>query len=372
MENNIIPILMPKWGLTMEEGQVNEWLVKEGEKISVGDEIIEVETDKITGAVEAVDAGILRRCIAESESIYPVKSLLGVLADSSVLDSDIETFIESYEIPFSGEEDAEGSGAKYLYTEVDGLRVRYTDRGSDDSVVLLVHGFGGDLDNWLFNFDALADKHRVLALDLPGHGESEKTIPDPSISGLAKFVGKFLEVAGVSSAHIVGHSMGGAIAMQMVVKHPESVDSLGLICSSGLGPEINRDYLQGFVDAQSHRELKPVLQQLFADESLVNRQLVDDVLKYKRLDGVDTVLRTLSAMLLSDSKTNLSDKLVATVKTTLVVWGEQDSIIPVAHARNFSASGGFSVELEIIDSAGHMVQMEKANDVNRRLLNFFS
>ena len=51
MEKNIIPILMPKWGLTMEEGQVNEWLVKEGEEISVGDEIIEVETDKITGAV---------------------------------------------------------------------------------------------------------------------------------------------------------------------------------------------------------------------------------------------------------------------------------------------------------------------------------
>ena len=372
MKENIIPIVMPKWGLTMEEGQVMRWLVKEGAEISVGDEIIEVETDKITGVVEAPDAGLLRRCLAENTTIYPVKSLLGVLAGSSVLDAEIETFIEAYKIPDSGEDDTQEIIPQYLFTEVDGLRVRYADRGSDDSVVLLLHGFGGDLDNWLFNLDALAEKHRVLALDLPGHGESGKTIPEPSISGLAKFVCKFLEAVGVPSANIVGHSMGGAIAMQMVVKHPESVDSLGLICSSGLGPEINRDYLQGFVDAQSHRELKPVLQQLFADESLVNRQLVDDVLKYKRLDGVDTVLRTLSAMLLSDSKTNLSDKLVATGKTTLVVWGEQDSIIPVAHARNFSASGGFSVELEIIDSAGHMVQMEKANDVNRRLLNFFS
>ena len=275
-------------------------------------------------------------------------------------------------IPDSEENGEKKDTLQYLFTEVGGLRVRYADRGFGDSVVLLLHGFGGDLDNWMFNLDSLADKHRVLALDLPGHGESGKTIPEPSIYGLAKFVGKFLEVVGVPSAHIVGHSMGGAIAMQMVTEHPDSVDSLGLICSSGLGPEINRDYLQGFVDAQSRRELKPVLQQLFADESLVNRQLVDDVLKYKRLDGVDTVLRTLSAMLLSDSKTNLSDKLVATGKTTLVVWGEQDSIIPVAHARNFSASGGSSVEVEIFDSAGHMVQMEKANDVNRRLLNFFS
>jgi pyruvate dehydrogenase E2 component (dihydrolipoamide acetyltransferase) len=72
--------------------------------------------------------------------------------------------------------------------------VRYADRGSGDSVVLLLNGFGGDLDNWLFNLDALADKHRVLALDLPGHGESEKTIPEPSISGLAKFVGKCVKI----------------------------------------------------------------------------------------------------------------------------------------------------------------------------------
>jgi pyruvate dehydrogenase E2 component (dihydrolipoamide acetyltransferase) len=371
MKQNLTPILMPKWGLTMEEGQVIDWLVEEGTEIEVGDEIIEVETDKIAGVVEAPDAGLLRRCIAETDTIYPVKSLLGVLADSSVLDAEIETFIEAYEIPDSGEEDAEESGPQYLYTEVDGLRVRYADRGSGDSVVLLLHGFGGDLDNWLFNLDALADKHRVLALDLPGHGESEKTIPEPSISGLAKFVGEFLEVVGVPSAHIVGHSMGGAIAMQMVTEHPESVDSLGLICSSGLGPEINSDYLQGFVDAQSRRELKPVLQQLFADESLVNRKLVDDVLKYKRLDGVDAVLRTLSATLLSGTQTILSDKIIDSGKPILVIWGEKDCIIPVAYAQKLADSGNSSVEVEIFDSAGHMVQMEKANDVNRRLLKFF-
>ncbi len=370
MKQNLIPILMPKWGLTMEEGQVTEWLVKEGSKISMGDEIIEVETDKIAGVVEAVDVGLLRRCIAETGKTYPVKSLLGVLADSSVLDSEIETFIEAYEIPDSGEEDAEESGPQYLYTEVDGLRVRYADRGSGDSVVLLLHGFGGDLDNWLFNLDTLAEKHRTLALDLPGHGESGKTIPEPSLKGLEKFVSKFLEVVGVPSAHIVGHSMGGAIAIQLAKECPESVKSLGLICSAGLGPEINSDYLQGFVEAQSRRELKPVLQQLFADESSVNRQLVDEVLKYKRLDGVDAVLRTLSAMLLSATQTILSDKVVAFGKPTLVIWGEQDRIIPVAHARNFSTSGGSSVEVEIFDSAGHMVQMERANDVNRRLLEF--
>ena len=371
MKQNLIPILMPKWGLTMKEGQVTEWLVKEGSNISMGDEIIEVETDKIAGVVEAVDVGMLRRCIAENGKTYPVKSLLGVLADASVLDSEIETFIEAYEIPTS-EEGADESAQKYLFTEVDGLRVRYADRGSGDSVVLLIHGFGGDLDNWLFNLDTLAEKHRTIALDLPGHGESGKTIPEPSLKGLAKFISKFLEGLDVPSAHIVGHSMGGAIAIKLAMDNPESVKSLGLIGSAGLGPEINSDYLRGFVESQSRRELKPVLKQLFTDESSVNRQLVDDVLKYKRLDGVDDVLRTLLAMLLSETETNLSDKIMALGKPTLVVWGEQDRIIPVAHAQNFSASGETSVEVEIFASAGHMVQMEQANDVNRRLLDFFN
>ena len=164
--------------------------------------------------------------------------------------------------------------------------------------------------------------------------------------------------------------MGGGIAMQMVTECPESVKSLGLICSSGLGPEINSDYLQGFVETQSRRELKPVLQQLFADESLVNRQLVEGVLKYKRLDGVDAVLRTLSATLLSGTQTILSDKAIDSGKAILVIWGEQDSIIPVAYAQKLADSGNSSVEVETFDSAGHMVQMERANDVNRRLLEF--
>ncbi len=130
--------------------------------------------------------------------------------------------------------DSEENGKKmdtpqYLFTEVGGLRVRYADRGFGDSVVLLLHGFGGDLDNWMFNLDSLAERHRVLALDLPGHGQSVKTNVDPSLSGMATFVSKFLDVLSVSTVNVVGHSMGGAIAMQLASDSPETVKSLGLI-----------------------------------------------------------------------------------------------------------------------------------------------
>ena len=276
-------------------------------------------------------------------------------------------------IPDSEENGEKKDTLQYLFTEVGGLRVRYADRGFGDSVVLLLHGFGGDLDNWMFNLDSLAEKHRLLALDLPGHGQSVKTNVDPSLSGMATFVRKFLDVLSVSSLHVVGHSMGGAIAMQLASDSPETVKSLGLICSAGLGPDINSDYLRGFVEAQSQQELKLVLQQLFADESLVNLQLVNDLLNYKRMDGVEATLKALSETLISaGEQTFLTDNIVASGIPVLVIWGKQDRIIPVSHAQNYSAAGGSCVEVEIFDSAGHMVQMEKAYDVNRRLLNFLA
>ena len=276
-------------------------------------------------------------------------------------------------IPDSEENGEKRDTLQYLFTEVGGFRVRYADRGFGDSVVLLLHGFGGDLDNWMFNLDSLAEKHRVLALDLPGHGQSVKTNVDPSLSGMATFVRKFLDGLSVSSVHVVGHSMGGAIAMQLASDSPETVKSLGLICSAGLGPDINSDYLRGFVEAQSQQELKLVLQQLFADESLVNLQLVNNLLNYKRMDGVEASLNALSETLISaGEQTFLTDNIVASGIPVLVIWGKQDRIIPVSHAQNYSAAGGSCVEVEIFDSAGHMVQMEKAYDVNRSLLNFLA
>ena len=266
-----------------------------------------------------------------------------------------------------------GQSSQYMFTEVEGLQVRYSERGSGDSITLLLHGFGGDLDNWIFNLGTLSEKNRLVALDLPGHGKSTKTIIDSSIKGMGKFVSKFLELHNLTSVNIVGHSMGGAIAMQMLLDHPQTVKSLTLIASAGLGKDINRDYLNGFVESQTPQEMTLVLQQLFADESLVSHQLVEEILNYKRMDGVETVLKTLSETLNSlDQQTILADNLVASGKPVLLIWGREDKIIPVSNAQNFLVAAGKNVEIKIFESAGHMVHMEKALEVNRCLLDFLN
>ncbi|CCD41376.1 Dihydrolipoamide acetyltransferase component (E2) of acetoin dehydrogenase complex [Candidatus Paraburkholderia kirkii UZHbot1] len=357
--------MMPKWGLSMKEGTVNEWLVEEGAEITVGMPILDVETDKIANAVEAPDAGLLRRRVAAESDMLPVKALLGVLAPAEVSDADFDAYVSSYVTP--AEEEGEEAAA-YHFVEVDGIRVRYASRGGDDAsrpAVLFIHGFGGDLDNWLFNLDALAEKHRVFALDLPGYVQSTPRLPGATLADLAGFVGRFMDAVKLDRAHLVGHSMSGGIASQMAIDQPARVESVSLISPAGFGDEVNNAYTEGFVTAESRRELKPVVELLFANPELVSRQMLDDLLKYKRVDGVSDALTALNGGLFAGGKqaSRPGGKLAPTGKPVLVIWGGKDQIIPAAHAKN--APEGATVR--VFDDAGHMSQMAKANEVNSLL-----
>jgi pyruvate dehydrogenase E2 component (dihydrolipoamide acetyltransferase) len=362
----ITPIVMPKWGLSMAEGKVVSWLVQEGTRVEVGTPILEVETDKIANAVEAADPGLLRRRVAKEGDTLPVKALLGVMADESVGDTAIDEYIAAYVVPATGAGAGEESAPAYSFVEVDGIRVRIARRGDAEAArvpVLFVHGFGGDLDNWLFNLDAVAESAPVIALDLPAHGQSDARLPGAATLGdLAAFVVHVLDQLDVERVHVVGHSMGGAIAAKMAIEHPHRIASLVLVNAAGFGPEINAAYIDGFVRAQSRRELKPVVEQLFANAGLVSRQMLDDLMKYKRLDGIGDALAELASRLFNDGRQaeQPGRELATAAKPVLVIWGREDRVIPAAHAD--SAPPGSTVE--VLDGAGHMVMLEKANEFN--------
>jgi pyruvate dehydrogenase E2 component (dihydrolipoamide acetyltransferase) len=366
----ITPVVMPKWGLSMTEGTVVSWLVEEGTTITVGLPILEVETDKIANVVEAPDPGLLRRKLAAAGEVLPVKALLGVMAPPEVGDAEIDAYVAAYVVPAASEGDEAEAGPAYLWAEVDGIRVRYARRGDEaptKTPVLFLHGFGGDLDNWLFNLDAVAAVAPVIALDLPGHGQSDARLPGSStLVDLAGFVLHFLDHIGVERVHIVGHSMGGAIAAQMALAAPRRVASLVLIATAGLGVEINAGYTEGFVAAATRRELKPVIEQLFADPDLVGRQMLDDLLKYKRLDGVSQALTQLGATLFGGGRQAELPvpRLVGSGVPMTLLWGSEDRIVPATHAAN--APAGATVH--VISGAGHMVMMEKAGEVNPQIV----
>ena len=376
MSAGIQKLTMPKWGLSMKEGKVGEWLVEEGTEVQPGIEVVEIETEKIASALEALQAGILRRKVAKPGQVVPVAGLVAVIADASIPDSEIDAFIAGFQASFvpeaAGEEIA---GPKPEMEEVHGQTLRYLRRGEGGEPAILIHGFGGDLNNWLFNHEPLSANRAVYALDLPGHGGSSKNVGDGILVEFARALGGFMDAvtapkAHLAKAHLVGHSMGGAIALQFALAHPDRTLSLVLIASGGLGPEIDGDYIDGFLKAERRKDIKPHLEKLFANPSLVSRQLVDDILKYKRLDGVDLALRTIAAQFCPGGRQAgvFRDRLGELSVPILVIWGGEDRVIPVSQAQGLPGN----VRTEIIAGSGHMVQMEASAKVNRLISSFWT
>lgn len=365
----IQPIVMPKWGLAMQEGMVAQWHVEEGAPVAKGQEIVDIETSKIANVFESPASGTLRRRVAAPGETLPVGALLGVLAEGSVADAEVDAFVADFQERLKAQlaAQAQAKGPEFEFVEVDGRRLRYLRAGEGGTdPVLFLHGYGGDLNNWLFNQPAVAERVPTFALDLPGHGGSAKDVGEGTVAALAGTVAGFMDAVGIGRAHLVGHSLGGAIALRLALDHPGSVASATLVCPAGLGPEISMAYVDGFIEAGRRRKMEPVLQMLVADPAMVTGDMIEDVLRFKRLDGVDAALRRLRDGLFRDGRQALvlRDRLGEVRCPVQIVWGRQDRIIPAAQADGLAGT----VDLALLDDAGHLAHMERAKEVNELIL----
>ena len=352
--SDIIAITMPRWGLTMEEGTVTDWMAKPGDTIEKGAEIVEIETSKLAGPVESPAAGTLRRQVAEIGQELPCGSLLGVLADPSVSDEEIDAFVETFVVVETDDEEQQEAGPQTI--DVDGATISYLRKG-EGSPLLLIHGFGGNAAGWAFIQDALAGKHDTVALDLPGHGASTKQITDGSLSGQADLVARFIKALGLEQVDVIAHSMGGGVALSLAAAHPNLVGKMVLIAPMGLGNAINSTYLEQFTTAEKQRDISKTLTELFADPSLVSRQMVDEIQRFKRVDGVSEALQAIAAAIAPSGAqgANLSNVLSSHTGRIAIIWGQEDRIIPADQAPAEIST--------VIPAVGHMPQAEAAAKV---------
>lgn len=267
-----------------------------------------------------------------------------------------------------------------------GHRIHYR-RAGEGPVVLLVHGMAGSSETWEPVIPALARSATVIAPDLPGHGLSAKPRGDYSLGALASHLRDLLVVLGYDTATVVGHSLGGGIAMQFAYQFPERCERLVLVSSGGLGNEVNRllrllsipgsEYVLALGCADPFANGGMALASWLGRIPLPATRRIARVLKtYASLGDPETrtaFLQTLRAVIdAHGQRVSAADRLyLAAHLPTLIVWGDRDAFIPAAHAKAAHTAMPGS-RLEIFDNAGHFPHQEEPERVAAVLEEFIA
>lgn len=263
------------------------------------------------------------------------------------------------------------------YLELHGDRCAYRDEGGGEETLLLLHGMAGSSDTWRAVIPHLAKRYRVIAPDLLGHGRSAKPRGDYSLGAFAAWLRDLLDELGVSSVTVVGQSLGGGVAMQFVYQHPDYCRRLVLISSGGLGQDVG--WTLRLLSAPGSELFLPLIapppvvrvgdrvRSWFSAKNIQSPRGAEMWSAYASLSDAHTrhaFLRTLRSVVdYRGQAVSALNKLHLTTELPLmVIWGDQDRIIPVDH--------GFALDqhrpgcrLEILDGVGHFPHVEKPDAV---------
>ena len=269
--------------------------------------------------------------------------------------------------------------------DLHGERVVYVDEGSGE-VLLLLHGMAGSSQTWRSVIKPLSRRFRVIAPDLPGHGESTKPRSDYSLGAFAVLLRDLLDELGVTRATIIGHSLGGGVAMQFLYQHPDYAQRLILIGSGGLGPDVGLTLR--LLSAPGAELIMPII---------APRQVLtagDRVWSWLRKAGIEAprgeeiwrsystfsdaptrqaFLRTLRSVVdyRGQAVSALNRLNTKTELPIMAIWGEKDAIIPVKHAYAAQQARP-DIRLEVLAGVGHFPQVERSAEVVELIEDFIA
>jgi pimeloyl-ACP methyl ester carboxylesterase len=268
-------------------------------------------------------------------------------------------------------------------TRLHGRRISYLTAG-EGPVLLLVHGVASDSQAWCATLPLLARRARVIAPDLPGHGASAKVPGDYSLGSLASSLRDLLVKLGHERATLVGHSLGGGIAMQFAYMFPERTERLVLVSSGGLGRSLNpllrAAALPGseLVIAATIAPLTALGRAGVAAVQRLGLRFTPDLGEFGRgfatladREGRAAFLDTLRSVVnFSGQRVDATDRLyLAAGMPTLLLWGERDPIIPVGHAYRAQEYMPGS-RLETFANSGHFPHIDDPHRFAATVLEF--
>ncbi len=229
------------------------------------------------------------------------------------------------------------------------------------SSVLFIHGAGGSTKSWLYQADNLKASVEVILADLPGHGKAADSKGCISIDEQRDSIFRTLKSSGISSCYMVGHSMGGAIAMYYALAFPDTIKGLVLV-GTGARLRVFPEILEG-IKKDKEKTLRNIIGFAFS-------KTAPEALKEK---GFQEMMKCSAEVIYNDflacDKFSVMEKVGSISIPTLIICGSEDTLTPVKYSQylNQSIKGSRFV---VIEEAGHMVMLEKPDEVNKAILGF--
>lgn len=269
------------------------------------------------------------------------------------------------------------------YIQIGHVNTRYWMEGQSGSPILLIHGLGSFAESWLPGLHTLAARHRVYALDLPGHGRSDKPLDGPyKLDDLASFIREFMQKMGLERTHLIGHSLGGGITLRLAALYPQMTDRLVLVSSAALGQEVagglrlfTLPLLGEWMTRPNRARTLESGHFLVYNHELLTEEWIDLASELAALPGAQQAyLKTIrqNADLGGQRRARYGTvvaSLPAIHNPALVIWGLQDRLLPAEHAL-VAARGLPNVRLEIFENCGHIPMFEQTEAFCRCVLDF--
>lgn len=272
-------------------------------------------------------------------------------------------------------------------TALDNTKISYIDQGSGDKTIILVHGLASNAGFWRYNIPVLSKKYRVIAIDLPGYGKSQKGEYTYSMSFYADQIKKLIDELKLKNVVYVGHSMGGQIGIVLAIKYPTLLHKLILASPAGF-EEFERGEGDWLRSVMTMKGVKSTTEEGIRRNLAMNfyrwddkwEWMVEERVRMRKATDFDefayAVVRCINGML--DEPT--FDKLSMIKTPTLVIYGKYDGLIPNSYLNPGFTSDVFEkgikdikdAKLVEIDNAGHMIQIEKPDEFNKAVLDFLN
>ena len=330
-------------------------------------EILEPQTKE-----ENIRATPSARRLAKYNTIS-LKNVPGTGPLGRIEKKDVEDIINKFKNPcFEGTDKPVGESAEQILEgqilKIGDHQLSFKRRGiSGRTPLLFIHGFGSDSQTWRYSLGELSKTREVWTIDLPGHGDSlefnmeyeSKTL----FNEYANVLKEFLSNAGLKRVHLIGHSLGGGIALNFALNHQNSVSSLTLFAPMGLGNSINKKFIDSFAKGESVKEIKESLNLLFYKKTWVTDSLVNATVLQHQNSEFRNILGRLATILQKQDKQSwqIRDELQNLSIPVKLIWGKEDQILPSSHAQGLP--GSFAVH--IFPNTGHIVDIEQSKVINR-------